>query len=168
MSTFFDNEDEDDDSLPALPPPLATHYPSDPNTASSSRLHDRQSSVGSRSFLSRLETAPSDERGLPFSDLNVEEEGEGEGEDEEEMEMADVKRMTRVWVRERATVEIISWQGDLMDSLFDKLEQQVGETSLDDSSSVSVSFFIASSRVLCDFTVLPSGCTASIRVSHSV
>jgi hypothetical protein len=30
-----------------------------------------------------------------------------------------------VWVRERGTVEIQQWEGDLIDSLLDKLEQQV-------------------------------------------
>ena len=143
MSTFFDNDDEDEDSLPELPPPLASsRYPSGANAdASSSRTHDRSSSAGSRSFLSRLETNAStfdrDERDLVLEqgsslgeprDLSLgdADEGEGEGEDENEDELEDVKRMTRVWVRERATVEIMNWQGDLVDSLFDKLEQQVG------------------------------------------
>ena len=44
---------------------------------------------------------------------------------EEEDELDDVRRLGRVWVRERGTVEIMRWEGDLVDSLFDKLEQQV-------------------------------------------
>ncbi|WWD19190.1 hypothetical protein CI109_103648 [Kwoniella shandongensis] len=43
---------------------------------------------------------------------------------EEMEEMDDVKKMGLVWVRERGTVEIMNWEGDLIDGLFDKLEQQ--------------------------------------------
>lgn len=44
---------------------------------------------------------------------------------DEDEELDDVRRMGRVWVRERGTVEIQQWEGDLIDSLLDKLEQQV-------------------------------------------
>ncbi|GFZ50848.1 hypothetical protein JCM24511_08606 [Saitozyma sp. JCM 24511] len=43
---------------------------------------------------------------------------------DEDEELDDVRRMGRVWVRERGTVEIQQWEGDLIDSLLDKLEQQ--------------------------------------------
>lgn len=44
--------------------------------------------------------------------------------DEEDLD--DVRRMGKVWVRERGTVDIMRWEGELVDGLFDKLEQQVG------------------------------------------
>jgi hypothetical protein len=45
---------------------------------------------------------------------------------EDEDEGNDVKRLGRVWVKERGMGDILAWEGDLMDGLFDKLEQQVG------------------------------------------
>ncbi|KAK8854666.1 hypothetical protein IAR55_003405 [Kwoniella newhampshirensis] len=39
-------------------------------------------------------------------------------------EMDDVKRMGMIWVKERGTNDIMGWEGDLIDGLFDKLEQQ--------------------------------------------
>ena len=47
------------------------------------------------------------------------------GDDEDEDEGNDVKRLGRIWVKERGTGDIMPWEGDLMDALFDKLEQQV-------------------------------------------
>lgn len=49
----------------------------------------------------------------------------GMDEDEDEDEGNDVKRLGRIWVKERGTGDIMPWEGDLMDALFDKLEQQV-------------------------------------------
>ena len=49
----------------------------------------------------------------------------GDMEDEDEDEGNDVKRLGRIWVKERGTGDIMPWEGDLMDTLFDKLEQQV-------------------------------------------
>jgi hypothetical protein len=46
-------------------------------------------------------------------------------EDEDKDEGNDVKRLGRIWVKERGTGDIMPWEGDLMDALFDKLEQQV-------------------------------------------
>lgn len=40
-------------------------------------------------------------------------------------ESDDVQRLARAWVKERGTQAIMQWEGDLMDELFDKLEQQV-------------------------------------------
>ena len=37
----------------------------------------------------------------------------------------DVRRLSRAWVKERGTQAIMEWEGELMDELFDKLEQQV-------------------------------------------
>lgn len=54
--------------------------------------------------------------------------GGGDGGDEDETlegDMDDVRRLGVVWVRERGTGEIMSWEGDLIDSIFDKLDQQV-------------------------------------------
>ncbi|KAI9637570.1 uncharacterized protein MKK02DRAFT_23629 [Dioszegia hungarica] len=53
--------------------------------------------------------------------------GGGDGGDEDETlegDMDDVRRLGVVWVRERGTGEIMSWEGDLIDSIFDKLDQQ--------------------------------------------
>jgi hypothetical protein len=66
--------------------------------------------------------------------------GDMEHEDEDEDEGNDVKRLGRIWVKERGTGDIMPWEGDLMDTLFDKLEQQacflaqVGGSELMDGS----------------------------------
>lgn len=47
---------------------------------------------------------------------------------DEEMEiedMDDVRKMGLVWTRERGTTDIMPWEGELVDALLDKLEQQV-------------------------------------------
>jgi hypothetical protein len=44
---------------------------------------------------------------------------------EDDNELDDVRKMGKVWVKERGTVDIMPWEGDLIDTLFDKLEQQV-------------------------------------------
>jgi hypothetical protein len=54
--------------------------------------------------------------------------GEGAGEEELEGDMDDVRRLGLVWVRERGTADIMRWEGDLIDSVFDKLEQQVSSS----------------------------------------
>lgn len=58
--------------------------------------------------------------------------GEGSATDwekiDEELEiedMDDVRKMGLVWTRERGTADIMPWEGELVDSLLDKLEQQV-------------------------------------------
>ncbi|OXG78873.1 hypothetical protein C349_04630 [Cryptococcus neoformans var. grubii Br795] len=46
---------------------------------------------------------------------------------DEEMEiedMDDVRKMGLVWTRERGTTDIMPWEGELVDALLDKLEQQ--------------------------------------------
>ncbi|TXT15946.1 hypothetical protein VHUM_00449 [Vanrija humicola] len=42
--------------------------------------------------------------------------------DEESLD--DVRRLARCWVRERGTPGLLRWEGDLLDSLLDRLEQQ--------------------------------------------
>ena len=56
---------------------------------------------------------------------------DGDGEDEGELD--DVKRLGRAWVKERGTVDLMRWEGDLIDVLFDKLEQQVSGGLIDRS-----------------------------------
>ena len=62
-----------------------------------------------------------------------------EDETDDHDELDDVRKMGRVWVKERGTVDIMPWEGDLIDTLFDKLEQQVSTHLLNsekDTSSV--------------------------------
>ena len=52
--------------------------------------------------------------------------GDGADEDDDGTdELDDVKKLGRVWVKERGTVDLMGWEGELIDVLFDKLEQQV-------------------------------------------
>ena len=44
---------------------------------------------------------------------------------DEDDDLDDVRKMGKVWVKERGTVDIMPWEGELIDTLFDKLEQQV-------------------------------------------
>ncbi len=142
MSSFFD-EDEEIGSLPVLSPPVPNSRFSSNAHASSS--HDRGSSIasGSRSFLSRLESISPNGKFERISILDDDsrlrlDEGDAngagglalDGDEGDEMDLDDVKRMGRIWLRERGTVEILHWEGDLVDALFDKLEQQVGQPSL--------------------------------------
>jgi hypothetical protein len=43
----------------------------------------------------------------------------------DESDLDDVRRLARAWVRERGTPGVLAWEGDVLDSLLDKLEQQV-------------------------------------------
>lgn len=154
MSSFFDNDDEEEDySLPRRQPiagpsrvranPQARDQRAESIISSSSRANTE--SHRSRSFLSRLESTlspgPSDRfslNDLPDLDRDVELDRGGDeiqegpfaglgidmdGKDDEDLD--DVRRLSRIWVRERGTVDIMPWEGDLVDTLFDKLEQQV-------------------------------------------
>jgi GINS complex subunit 4 len=60
-----------------------------------------------------------------------EDDAEGEGDN-------DVKRLGRSWVKERGTGDIMPWEGDLIDQLFDKLEQQVSSRFTVHRSAFSV------------------------------
>lgn len=42
-----------------------------------------------------------------------------------EGDMDDVRRLGVVWVKERGVPDIMQWEGDLMDGVFNKIEQQV-------------------------------------------
>ncbi|WVQ95072.1 hypothetical protein IAU59_002165 [Kwoniella sp. CBS 9459] len=61
-------------------------------------------------------------------DMEDDHDGEGAGTDigldDLDEDLDDVRRLGVVWVRERGTPELMPWEGDLMDSVFDKLEQQ--------------------------------------------
>ncbi|OCF32764.1 hypothetical protein I317_02129 [Kwoniella heveanensis CBS 569] len=46
------------------------------------------------------------------------------GLDDLDEELDDVRKLGMIWVKERGTPELMPWEGDLMDSVFDKLEQQ--------------------------------------------
>jgi hypothetical protein len=51
----------------------------------------------------------------------------------------DVKKLGRIWTRERGTVNIMQWEEDVIDVVLDKLEQQVGgDTNGADDSNNSV------------------------------
>ncbi|KAK4687011.1 GINS complex subunit 4, partial [Tremellales sp. Uapishka_1] len=122
MSSFFDDPPSSPDDLPNLPPPLP---PSRFDRSISELSRGEGSGSGSRSFLSRLESAsvPPSEFALGTASLL----GSGREvdlEEEDESELDNVRRMGKVWVKERGTVDILSWEGDLIDSLFDKLDQQ--------------------------------------------
>ncbi|WVR09486.1 hypothetical protein IAU60_006554 [Kwoniella sp. DSM 27419] len=52
-------------------------------------------------------------------------EGDGGEMDLDLEDLDDVRRIGLVWVKERGTPEIMPWEGDLVDNIFDKLEQQV-------------------------------------------
>ena len=165
MSTFSDHDDEND-FLPDLPSPLPSSRLQTANahaSSSSSRPTERESSIayasgsGSRSFLSRLESTVSpngkDERNFVLEEASRfgDEADGGLDPDGDEDELGDVKRMGEVWVKERGTVEIMGWEGDLVDSLFDKLEQQVRRlrpvSRLDNPSSFLPPFHIVTSGV---------------------
>lgn len=96
--------------------------------------------TGSRPFLSRLEDSMAGSPppnnydgggGYGGGGMHFDEEGvfsaEALSPGPEEGELDDLRRLGRVWVRERGTPDILAWEGDLIDSLLDKLEQQVGK-----------------------------------------
>lgn len=129
MASFFDDPDSDHED---------SYGRSGPARASSSRaqstLNDGGNSIAPTSPSTRSRTfslvpGTDDDRsfrdgesalGVSAFDLH---DGADEGDQEEDGN--DVKRLGRVWVKERGTGDIMPWEGDLMDQLFDKLEQQV-------------------------------------------
>lgn len=117
-------------------------------------FYDASSRAGSagpssRGFLSRLESLGPTESGvgdsvdmrsttagMDIDDDDGTERGDDDGADgvfhpallapsSEEGELDDLRRLGRVWVRERGTPAILAWEGELLDSLLDKVEQQV-------------------------------------------
>ncbi|KAJ9123769.1 hypothetical protein QFC24_003543 [Naganishia onofrii] len=51
--------------------------------------------------------------------------GLGGEQEEDEEEETEVKRLTKVWVRERGTPEIMQWEGELVEECLHRLQQQV-------------------------------------------
>jgi len=47
--------------------------------------------------------------------------GDGEGDEEDTR----VRRLMRAWVAERAAPSVLRWEGDIVDDLMHKVEQQV-------------------------------------------
>lgn len=108
--------------------------------AGSPRAGSSRGTNGPQSFLDRLSSvAPTEGYEGNFGSIagsvagDVEPIAEGEevftatelspGSDEDELD--DVRRLARIWVRERGTPAILAWEGDVLDSLLDKVEQQV-------------------------------------------
>jgi hypothetical protein len=122
MSSFFDDHDSDPENDQSYPRPGQAR-------ASSSRARSPTTTS------SIAPTSPSHSRAFSLipgteddgTSMGIDSElGDMEYEDEDEDEGNDVKRLGRIWVKERGTGDIMPWEGDLMDTLFDKLEQQVG------------------------------------------
>ncbi len=153
MAFFDDDDDENDYSLPRRQPqagpsrrPQAPQRPSDPIRESSIFSTSTETGLSNRSFLQRLEStrSPFRDYSLGLDDLHSDNAfGLGAmdsstagmdldingGDDGDDDDVNDVKRMGKVWVKERGTVDIMPWDGDLMDDLFNKLEQQVSHSS---------------------------------------
>ncbi|WWC71449.1 uncharacterized protein I206_105405 [Kwoniella pini CBS 10737] len=55
---------------------------------------------------------------------NYEKDEEDDDYDEEEEDLNDIKKLNKFWIKERGIPELSNWQGDLIDEIFDKLEQQ--------------------------------------------
>jgi hypothetical protein len=133
MPSFFDEPDSDEDSsLPvsshAMPPPRRSFAAN--AEASSSRLDSvgldplSGGGSGSRSFMSRLSTsvAGSPPRGSGLRQTSTV--AEDDLEIEEVLNDNDIKKLGRVWTRERGTVNLMPWEEDVIDTVLDKLEQQ--------------------------------------------
>lgn len=145
--SFFDNDEDDGYPVHSRAGPSRPARPTNrAGRAQSAVSATTSAGAGSRSFLSRLESTVSPGRSDPYGgheydddmleeevhraegrldELELDEEGGAEPDDEDESELDDVRKMGRVWVKERGTVDLMSWEGDLIDTLFDKLEQQV-------------------------------------------
>lgn len=117
MSSFFDDPDSDHETETSI----SYRPPAQQARASSSRASLAPSSPGNQSRAFSL-VPGTDDDGRSIS-MGTSEMGEMEEDDEDEGN--DVKRLGRIWVKERGTGDIMPWEGDLMDQLFDKLEQQV-------------------------------------------
>jgi len=133
MSGFFD-DDEDDYSVPSHQPiagPSRSSRARETSLSTSSAAGARvNGQARSRSFMSRLESTmspPQSERSLyGQGDEHMDEMDTDTGiEADEDDDLDDVRKMGKVWVKERGTVDIMPWEGELIDTLFDKLEQQV-------------------------------------------
>lgn len=122
MASFFDDPDSDHEESygrPAQPRAsssraYSTHDESIAPTSPSTRSRTFSLVPGTEDEISLRDGAPGTDADLDLDLLN--------GDDEEDN---DVKRLGRAWVKERGTGDIMPWEGDLIDLLFDKLEQQV-------------------------------------------
>lgn len=150
MPSFFDDPGSDEDgSLPvssrAMPPPRRQFAV---NAEASSSRHESLGhdplaggGRGSRSFMSRLSTSlagstsPENRFGAKIPSVAAVDELVIEEYEHDN----DVKKLGRIWTRERGTVNIMQWEEDVIDVVLDKLEQQVGgDTNGADDSNNSV------------------------------
>ncbi|KAL1413039.1 GINS complex subunit [Vanrija albida] len=118
MSSFFDDDDE--------PFPQAAQAGSSrAGSAAPGRFLTRLSSIAGTpapGFAESEAAAPMDEDAAApeHSIFSAAELAPGAEEDA----LDDVRRLARVWVRERGVPGLLGWEGDLLDSLLDRLEQQ--------------------------------------------
>lgn len=131
MASFFDDPDSDNEdsyrSIPAQPRASSSRAPSTVNGNegyTTNSIAPTSPSNRSRAF-SLIPGTESDARSLRDGESEIGSVGidldlEGDGEEDN-----DVKRLGRCWVKERGTGDIMPWEGDLIDQVFDKLEQQV-------------------------------------------
>lgn len=63
---------------------------------------------------------PAEAQGQLLADIGI-----GGVQKEDEEEETEVKRLTKVWVRERGTPEIMQWEGELVEECLHRLQQQV-------------------------------------------
>lgn len=129
MPSFFE-DDSDSDGRPS-PAPQA-RPPPPPARAGSSSTSGARAGPGPSSFLNRAlssrHSSPEDHRqpedaymGGPQDDDGDDGAGDGEGDEEDTR----VRRLMRAWVAERAAPSVLRWEGDIVDDLMHKVEQQV-------------------------------------------
>lgn len=122
MSSFFDDpDDEQEDSYPSGGQARASSSRAPSLAATSPAARSRTFSLipGTETDSHRDVDSEIGGGGRSGVDLDMD-----EGEEDN-----DVKRLGGCWVRERGTGDIMPWEGDLIDLLFDKLEQQVSTTT---------------------------------------
>ncbi|OCF57572.1 hypothetical protein L486_05031 [Kwoniella mangroviensis CBS 10435] len=103
------------------PPPAQSHSHNERSRASASIFDESNTSISGREYGgSILGEGEEEEDGMGLG-LGL---GQGLEEEEDEEDMNDVKRLGKIWVRERGTPELGEWKGELIDQVFDKLEQQ--------------------------------------------
>ncbi|KAJ9123319.1 hypothetical protein QFC22_001518 [Naganishia vaughanmartiniae] len=88
---------------------------------------------------------PAEAQGQLLADIGI-----GGAQDEDEEEETDVKRLTKVWVRERGTPEIMQWEGELVEECLHRLQQQVSprRERRDQARDMSQADVIAAGREL--------------------
>ncbi|WVW85482.1 hypothetical protein I302_107520 [Kwoniella bestiolae CBS 10118] len=100
-------------------PPPAHQYSENENDRSraSASIFDEGSTSGRIGASSNLDDDDDDDHGMGSVFGNEEEE-------EDEEDMNDVKKLGRALMRERGIPDLGGWKGELIDGVFDKLEQQ--------------------------------------------